>query len=295
MQLRQMRHFLAALDTGSMTQAARDQNVTQPTLSRSIRMLELTLKVDLLERSHGGVVPTRYGEAFAEHARSIIAGTRQAKDDVSAMKAGRLGHVRLGLGESALLAPVARSIGRLSLLREDLRVSLDYDVQDSQLAKLRRGELDAIIDLGRPDLDVHDLSYKPVAKLVMVVMVRPQHPYARKGKVSRQELACMPWAILDQPGADNYYRQMLGAEEVFRNIRVRCVAPTMLRMIALESDMLIMMTRIQDQQATDDVLVELETDIPPVTTDLCLITRRRSYMTGALRFSLEEITRGLAQ
>lgn len=295
-QIRQLRHFLAAVETGSITQAAKHQNVTQPTLSRSIRMLELGMKVDLLERVVSGVVPTRYGEVLAEHARSIVNGIDHARDDVVGLRVGRLGHVRLGLGESGLLPGVAKAIGAVAQAHADLQVSIDYDMQENHLARLRRNEIDAIIDLRRRDLDVADLDFEAVAPVRFAVVARRDHPLVGRGVVPRTELAKAAWAVLNQPGVDRFYRVLLGPTEEGGIIRLRCSAPGMLRMAAQESDMLILQARLQGASPEDIApLVEIPTDIPPMSYALCIITRRRAYMTGALRVAMQHVRRDLKQ
>ncbi|HWU02682.1 MAG TPA: LysR family transcriptional regulator [Novosphingobium sp.] len=296
MQIRQLRHFLAAVDTGSMTQAARDQNVTQPTLSRSIRMLEMGLKVDLLERLASGVLPTRYGQVLAEHARTIVNGIDHAREDVAGLRAGRMGHVRLGLGESALMPAVARAIGEISARHADLQISLDYDLQENQIARLRRGEIDAIIDLRRRDLETQDLEFQKLAQVSFVVLARPEHPLAGREMVTRAQLSRAAWAILDQPGAERFYRMVLGPEENAGRIRLRCSAPAMLRMLAQQGDVLVMQARLAGSPDSDIApLVQIATDMPPMQTDLCVITRGRAQMTGALRLAMQHIGRALAQ
>ena len=57
-ELRYLRHFTAAVEQGGIGKAARSLNITQPGLTRSIRLLEEHLKVSLFERGSRGVTPT---------------------------------------------------------------------------------------------------------------------------------------------------------------------------------------------------------------------------------------------
>src|SRR5580658_3020836 len=63
---RQLRYFLAVVEKGSLSGAAEALNISEPALSKSIRLLEQSLKVQLLERHSRGMVPTVFGRALAE-------------------------------------------------------------------------------------------------------------------------------------------------------------------------------------------------------------------------------------
>ena len=63
MDYRKVQFFLAAVRCGSLTEAAAELEVSQPALSKSIKSLEKSLGVPLLERGRFGVSPTPYGQA----------------------------------------------------------------------------------------------------------------------------------------------------------------------------------------------------------------------------------------
>ncbi|HXP29933.1 MAG TPA: LysR family transcriptional regulator, partial [Stellaceae bacterium] len=58
MELRQLRHFLAVIDHGSLGDGARALSLSQPALSRSIQGLERSAKGPLFERSKRGMALT---------------------------------------------------------------------------------------------------------------------------------------------------------------------------------------------------------------------------------------------
>ncbi|MBT0671724.1 LysR family transcriptional regulator [Novosphingobium profundi] len=284
MQIRQLRHFLAAVDTGSMTLASMSQNITQPTLSRSIKTLEDELGVDLFERGHRGVQPTRYGHMLADHARSIVHGMDQALEDVGAMRAGGLGHVRIGVGSNAADPRLTAAFARIAVEAQDITLTIEYDIPDNQFARLRRGELDALVEARRPDLDSGDLDFCAIAEISMVLVARAGHPVHRLGRVPRRELAHWPWAIFHQPNADAFYRGLLELENEEHNIRVRSSSPAMLHNLLLEEDLIGMMSRVElAEYGREGRLRVISSDVRQVETSLCLITRRRSHMSGALR------------
>ncbi|MGO4330080.1 LysR substrate-binding domain-containing protein [Cupriavidus sp. 2TAF22] len=101
--LRLLRYFAAAADTGSTTAAARQLNVSQPSISVAIRELETLFEAALFARDAGSKMTlTRFGVQKLAEAREIL---RAA----SAFEAGKSGDGAAGevqIGVFSTLAPV---------------------------------------------------------------------------------------------------------------------------------------------------------------------------------------------
>lgn len=63
-----MRSYVRVYETRSFSAAAKDLNLTQPSVSKAVAQLEQTLGVQLLLRSTRGIAPTDAGQTFYEHA-----------------------------------------------------------------------------------------------------------------------------------------------------------------------------------------------------------------------------------
>ncbi|MFV3128278.1 LysR family transcriptional regulator [Niveispirillum sp. KHB5.9] len=74
--------FLAVVEEGGVTAAARRLNCVQSNVTARIRSLEATLGVPLFHRNGRGVVPTRAGEQLLPHARQVAAALRAARDSL---------------------------------------------------------------------------------------------------------------------------------------------------------------------------------------------------------------------
>ena len=71
--LKQLRYFIAAAETGQVSQAAVEMNISQSAVTAGIQGLEAQLGVKLLSRSAQGVAVTPEGARFLSRARSIMA------------------------------------------------------------------------------------------------------------------------------------------------------------------------------------------------------------------------------
>ena len=83
MKLHQLRDFLAIVEKGSISAAAKYLGIAQPSLSRSIRELEKELGVPLLERHARGAALTPMGAMFAKRARLSVMELEKARDEIT--------------------------------------------------------------------------------------------------------------------------------------------------------------------------------------------------------------------
>ena len=111
---KRLKHFLTVYELGSIGQAAEKLLLTQPALSKSIRLLEDSLGVRLFERTTLGVVPTVFGKALALHAKAIEAEVRHAEAQIASLRGLAAGRVAVGVGPSVATSLMPLATKRLS-------------------------------------------------------------------------------------------------------------------------------------------------------------------------------------
>lgn len=72
MKFSQIKNFITIIECGSVNRAAEKLYISQPTLSRSIQMLEAEIGTKLMERSNSGITSTPAGELFYFYGKSIL-------------------------------------------------------------------------------------------------------------------------------------------------------------------------------------------------------------------------------
>jgi DNA-binding transcriptional LysR family regulator len=156
--LEQLESFVWVARLGSFRAAARQQHVSQPTISARILELERILDVRLFERTRHKVELTRQGHDVLDRAHKVLRATEEL------LLAGRTGDpmrgvLRLGANESTAMVCLS---GLLAYLREKypaLRVELTVDVGSTLSAKLNAKELDvAILTEPRSNNSVNDVD-----------------------------------------------------------------------------------------------------------------------------------------
>lgn len=109
MEIRQIRHFIAAVEAGNLRKASENMHITHPAMSMSIKKLETSLGTKLLEKNRKGVQTTYAGELFLTTAHSLL---RQIDDVQSALQSTQespIGNVKMGIPygvNNAIAAPL---------------------------------------------------------------------------------------------------------------------------------------------------------------------------------------------
>lgn len=102
MKLQHLSYFVEIAHTRHFTRAAENLGITQPTLSKQIRVLEKSVGTRLFSRSSTGIALTSAGEALLPHAQRMLITADSALRSVSEVAELKRGRVRLGATPSTL-------------------------------------------------------------------------------------------------------------------------------------------------------------------------------------------------
>lgn len=106
MTLKQMEYFIAVIEEGNVSAAAKKLHIAQPPLSQQMKLLEQELGVVLFERGARNVVLTEAGGFFLERARNILELTDNTVKEIEAYAVGNSGILRIGMISSAETADI---------------------------------------------------------------------------------------------------------------------------------------------------------------------------------------------
>jgi DNA-binding transcriptional LysR family regulator len=129
-----LRIFLAVVETGSFSAAARRLYMSQPSVSAHVRSLETSLAAHLLDRGPAGASLTPAGRVLADHARAIFAVMDQVDADVAAAQGIQDRKLSVAgtstLGSYLLPRALTRFLAENDGLRTELRVGNTETVAD---------------------------------------------------------------------------------------------------------------------------------------------------------------------
>jgi LysR family carnitine catabolism transcriptional activator len=161
MDLRRLRLFLAVVDEGGFTAAARAQHTAQPGVSLAVRELEQELGTPLLVRSRQGVTLTAAGEALVPPARQALRDVETAAAAVAAVTGLMAGRLDVASLPTLAADPMAELVGRFRRAHPAVQVRLAGPTDSSELAgAVRSGEVEVgITEEGRANdgLEEHPL------------------------------------------------------------------------------------------------------------------------------------------
>ncbi len=287
--LRQLRTFIAASETGSVTAAARALHQTQPAASQQLRALERGLRLRLLERAEGRMVPTAAGAAIMEQARRAQAAVAEISAIASAYRSGTSGRVQLGTGATAciyLLPPVlARARARMPGLEIIVATGNSSDI----LRRVQEGMLDAGL-VTTPRRLGRGLHRIPVCRDPLMALVPTD--MAASDTLSPSQLAAMPLILFETAGdtrgiIDRWFRQAgltphpimeLGSVEAIKVLVGTGLGASVLPQLAL------------GQPVPGAQVRPLR---PPALRDLALVMRKEKLLERGLRVLIEALEPGV--
>ena len=95
LRLRDLETLYAVVESRGMRKAAQALHRSQPAVSKAIRDLEDSLGVALLDRTHRGVEPTKFGTALVRRIRVVVDELQGALRDLADMSDPDSGEVHL--------------------------------------------------------------------------------------------------------------------------------------------------------------------------------------------------------
>ncbi|KZM74640.1 LysR family transcriptional regulator [Nocardia terpenica] len=196
MERRQLEYFVAIVEHGGFTHAAKALRVAQPSLSRSIGKLEQELGVPLFHRVGRSAVLSNAGELMADRARQVLRDLDALRAAAQAVGAGAVGRVDVAATSSSALEPV---ISIVAALRDH-----HPGVTVSTRPSLSAAEVIAMVLRGRCEIGVCGSAERPAGRGLVAHYLREEDfllvapPGTELGDgatVTREDLAGMSFVV----------------------------------------------------------------------------------------------------
>jgi LysR family transcriptional regulator, nitrogen assimilation regulatory protein len=145
MELRQLRYFVAIVDHGSLSRAARVLHIAQPALTQQLQQLEQELGARLLHRSAQGMLSTDAGRVFYEHAQAILKQVSDAKSAVTQSTIRPSGTVALGLPQSISGALALPLLTAVRAHYPEISLQLTEELSGNLIEQLKSGRINLAV------------------------------------------------------------------------------------------------------------------------------------------------------
>ncbi|WP_052741908.1 LysR family transcriptional regulator [Kiloniella litopenaei] len=160
--------FIASIDKGSLSGAAKVLNISQPAVSQQITLLESILQKELLFRTSRGVKPTEAGLVVYNNAQNILEQVTKLHEELKNLDESLTGPLRitapLAIGQS-LVAPI---VFELQSQYPELDISLKLS---DQLADLVKDGIDLAVRVG--SLGKSDAMARKIGDLELMLAATP--------------------------------------------------------------------------------------------------------------------------
>jgi LysR family nitrogen assimilation transcriptional regulator len=216
MNLRQLEYFVKVAELGSFSRASAVLGMTQPAISRQVRMLEGELKLALLHRNGRGALLTEAGRRFLVHAKGIFHQLDGARHAVTGSEADLAGKVVIGLPPSigqVLTMPVVRAV-RERYKNAELTIveALSISLQERLLV----GHIDVAV--------LHNATPSPLLRIEPILTestcLLSATATAGRGSIAFESLARFD---LISPAAPHPIRSIVEAEAAKRGMKLKVV------------------------------------------------------------------------
>ena len=244
--VRRMQLLAQVVKDQSFSKAAESLNVSQPALSKSIRMLEKSIGVKLLERGRFGAKPTAFALSLVRHADAIDAELRVAENEIQALKSAQSGSLRIGCGPSEATRLLPLALAELSKHSPDVKVTVLYGLNESLLPWVKHGDVDVALSSIPQQCGDPDLKRDPLHHDQGAIVSRAGHPLSKQRKpISIEQLGEYDWVLapsleLERKALDDVFSQAGFAPPI---PVVETTSTTLMKSMVMQSDSLTFLPR----------------------------------------------------
>lgn len=211
MRIKQLEYLVKIAETQSITKAASELFISQPSLSHSIKELEKEMNITILNRSQKGVKLTTQGEDFLSYARQVLEQVdllnRRFKEDEAPQQIFSVAGQHYAFVVDAfvrLLKQIDQQDYQASL--KELRtfeVIEDVANLKSEIGVIYRSNYNRqVIDT---QLRKNQLSFTPLVSVKPHVFIYREHPLATLDTITLSDLEPYPKLSYEQGNHNSFY------------------------------------------------------------------------------------------
>ena len=185
--IQRLRVLVEVARRGSVTAAAEELRLSQPTVSLHVKALNMMLGVPVVERRGRGVRLTDAGRVLEEHARRALAELERAQEAMERHRGVAGGSLHLGAGTTPGTYLLPRLLGEFHARHPDVDLRLEVASTSGIVELIRRGELHlGVVGETAPH---RDIEQRPLVRDRLVCIVPVAHAAAERGEITKRELA----------------------------------------------------------------------------------------------------------
>lgn len=229
MTLQQLKYVLMVAETGTITEAANNLYISQPSLTNAIHELEKEMNIVIFNRTNKGITLSKEGEDFLGYARQVLEQAAILEDKYKGSNGGKK---QFCISTQHYSFAVNAFVDLIKKYGQD---EYDFSIRETQTYEIiedvahMRSEIGIIFlnDFNEvvinKILKSHDLEFHQLFVAKPHVFISRKHPLAKNTVITNEELEEYPYMSFEQGEHNSFYF----SEEIFsdyerkKNIRVR--------------------------------------------------------------------------
>lgn len=229
MTLQQLKYVLMVAETGTITEAANNLYISQPSLTNAIHELEKEMNIVIFNRTNKGITLSKEGEDFLGYARQVLEQAAILEDKYKGSNGGKK---QFCISTQHYSFAVNAFVDLIKKYGQD---EYDFSIRETQTYEIiedvahMRSEIGIIFlnDFNEvvinKILKSHDLEFHQLFIAKPHVFISRKHPLAKNTVITNEELEEYPYMSFEQGEHNSFYF----SEEIFsdyerkKNIRVR--------------------------------------------------------------------------
>jgi DNA-binding transcriptional LysR family regulator len=197
MELRHLRYFIAVVEYGGFSHAARRLYVAQSAISDQIKDLEDEVGVALLNRNRRSVTPSPAGEIFLREAKKVLAAADHAIELAQRSERGEIGSLSIGFFTGSIGAFFPRLIREFRRRHPDVRVSLFEMMANENKEALIAGRIDLAFTRPLEQPFAEGFKFESLLNEEIVAVLPREHRLA-SSTIKLKALASEPFVLIDR-------------------------------------------------------------------------------------------------
>ena len=285
MDIRHLRNMLAVMEEGSIGKAAQRLNISQPALTKSIQRLEQHLGVRLFDREARGMKPTFYADGLRGYAKAACVGMAEAESQIASLRNGTEGIVTIAGPPLIVTELLPDVLVRLSQERPRLQVRIVARNREL-FTDLLEGRFNLVVAMLYDEIPKQGLSKQWLFDDRLVLVMRPDHPLARRRKVRPSDLPEQKWVFADSD-TWSHRRLRLYFEQAGLTVpraRIESRNPAILKSIVMISDHIGVMSKLGvEKEVSRGLLKCIEIASPLMHRPIGVVRRENEPMSPAMK------------
>lgn len=194
--LKQLDYFIASAESGQVSHAAVNLNISQSAVTAAIKSLEEELGVRLLERTHAGVRLTMEGARFLDHARIITGAVAAAIRSPLREHAGDVGKFSIGMTYTVTGYFMSKYFARFRKTYPHISVEIKELPRDALEQQLAQGDLDIALMLVSNLSNSEDIDHELLLRSSRRLWLSADHHLLARTEIGLADVAEEDYVML---------------------------------------------------------------------------------------------------